>query len=97
MPNDYFSLQIAEVLLRTGEKEEGEKLLNEIIEYSKGYLDFIINLEANERYGLDYTTAINMQSFVDVYNLAQQYKIDILLKTVESDLNRYYSTLYSGK
>jgi hypothetical protein len=97
MPNDYFSLQIAEVLLRTGEKAEGERLLNEIVDYSKGYLEFAISLKANKRFGLDYSMAIGMQTYFDVYNLARQYKMDPLLAKVETDLNRYYSAFYSGK
>jgi tetratricopeptide (TPR) repeat protein len=96
IPNDYFSLQIAEVLLRAGMKVEAEKLLNEIINNSKGYLDFTISLDPNDRFGLDYTIAISMQSYFDVYNLVQKYKIDSLLITIETDLNRYYTALYSG-
>ena len=97
MPNDYFSIQLAEVLFRVGKKEEGERLLKEIIDNSRGYLEFAISLKPNKRFGLDYSIAISMQSFFDVYNLSQEYNITDLLSTVETDLNRYYAALYSGK
>ena len=97
MPNDYFSILLAEVLIKAGEKEEGEQLLNKIVSYSKGYLEHAISLPPDKRFGLDYTTAISMQSFFDIYNLAVKYNLDALLKSVETDLNRYYAALYSGK
>ena len=44
MPNDFFTIGLAEVLIMAGKKEEGEKLLNEILDYSKTYLEYAISL-----------------------------------------------------
>ena len=76
MPYDFFTIGLAEVLIRAGKNEEGEKLLNDIIAYSKGYLDYAINLKPEDRYGLEYPTGINMQAMLDIYNLADKLKLN---------------------
>jgi len=58
-----FHHRIAEVLISAGKTEEGEKLLSDIIKYSKEYLDYAISLKHDERFGLDYATGINMQDY----------------------------------
>jgi hypothetical protein len=97
MPNDFFTIGLAEVLIMAGEKEEGEKLLREILGYAKGYLEYSIGLSPGERFGLDYPMGISMQSLLDIYNLSVRLKLDSLTAVVEPDINNYYSKLYSVK
>jgi hypothetical protein len=97
LPYDYFTVGIAEVLIGAGKTEEGEKLLNDVLKYSKEYLDYAISLRPEERYGLEYPTGINMQSFLDIYNLAVKLKLDSITKTLEPEINNYYGKLYSSK
>ena len=49
MPYDFFTIGIAEVLINAGKTEEGEKLLNDVIKYSKEYLDYAISLKPEEQ------------------------------------------------
>lgn len=95
MPNDFFSLGLAEVLMMTGEKEEGERILNEIINYSKSYLEYAISITPEERYGLEYPTGINMQGLLDIYNMSMKLKLDSLTAIIEPEINNYYGILYS--
>ena len=97
MPNDFFSVGIAEVLLRAGKKEEGEKLINDIIDYSKTYLDYALSINPDERYGLEYPTGISMQGLLDIYNMAVRLKENTITLTIEPVINNYYSKLYSTK
>ena len=95
LPNDFFSIGIAEVLIRSGQKAEGEKIINEIIMYSAKYLDYIIALSPENRYGLEYTTGVNMQALLDLYNLSLGLKLESITLSVEPEINKYYSKLYS--
>ena len=97
MPNDYFSMGIAEVLIRGGQKEAGLKVIYEIIGYSKEYLDYAISLGVGENFGLDYPIGINMQALLDIYNMSVSLKMDSLTKNIEPEINKYYSKLYSVK
>jgi hypothetical protein len=97
MPNDFFSIGLAEVLIRAGKASEGEKLLTEVIEYSKKYLDYAISLTPNERFGLEYPTGINMQALLDIYNMSVSLKLNSVTIAVEPEINNYYSKLYSVK
>ena len=97
MPNDFFTIGLAEVLIRGGQKAEGEKLISEITGYSKEYLDYAIGQEPSKRYGLDYPIGINMQSLLDIYNMSLSLKMDSLTKTIEPDINKYYSRFYPAK
>jgi len=97
MPHDFFSIGLAEVLIIAGKVEEGETVINEIINYSKSYLDYAISIGPAERYGLDYPTGINMQGLLDIYNLSMKLKLDSLTKIVEPEITRYYGALYSAK
>ena len=96
MADDFFSIGLAEILIRSGNKEEGNKLLTNIIDYSKGYLDYAISLSPDKRFGLDYSTGINMQALLDIYRLAIDLKDDMLMTTIEPLMNFYYGKLYSG-
>jgi hypothetical protein len=97
LSNDFFTLGLAEVLIRAGKKEEGEKLINDIINYSKEYLDYAVDLTRESRFGLDYSIGINMQALLDIYNLSVSLKLDSLTKIIEPDVNNYYGQLYSVK
>jgi len=95
MPNDFFSLGLAEALIMSGNKEEGEKILNEIIKYSKSYLEYAISITPEERYGLEYPMGINMQGLLDIYNMSMKLKLDSLTAVIEPEINNYYGILYS--
>jgi hypothetical protein len=97
MPNDFFSIGLAEVLLRAGKKEEGEKLITDIAGYSKKYLDYAISINPAERFGLEYPTGINMQCLLDIYNMSVSLKLNNITAMIEKDINNYYSKLYSTK
>ena len=95
LPNDFFSIGIAEIFYLAGKNEEAEKLVNEIISYSGSYLDYALTLRATERYGLDYATGINMQCLLDIYNMSVRLKLDSLTAVIEPVISNYYSRLYS--
>jgi len=97
MPNDFFTIGLAEVLIRAGKTEEGEKLISEVIEYSKKYLDYAISIKPEERFGLESPTGINMQGLLDIYNMSVRLKLDSLTAIIEPEINNYYSKLYSVK
>ncbi len=97
MPNDFFSIGLAEVLIRAGKKAEGEKIINDIVAYAKQYLDYSLTLSPDDRYGMDYPTGINMQTLLDIYNMALKLKLTDLTGAMESDINNYYGKLYSNK
>ncbi len=97
LPQDFFSVGLAEVLIRAGEKEEGEKLIGSIINYSKEYLEYAINVRSGDNFGLDYAIGINMQALLDIYKMAVNLKDESLTAVVEPLINTYYGKLYSGK
>jgi hypothetical protein len=97
MPDDFFSIGLAEVLIRAGKTEEGNKLIEEIIDYSKKYLDYSLTLNSAERFGLDYPTGINMQALLDIYNMSLKLKLTSLTLKIEPEINYYYGKLYSVK
>jgi hypothetical protein len=97
MPYDFFTIGIAEILIRAGKSAEGEKLLNDIVKYSKEYLDYAISLRPEERFGLEYATGINMQGLLDVYNMAVKLEINSITLKLEKEINNYYGKLYSAK
>jgi hypothetical protein len=96
LPNDYFSVGLAEVLIGCGKKEEGEKLLDDIIRYSSDYLRFAVALKPESRFGLEYPIGINMQSMIEIYRMGIRLKLDDMVKKIEPELNKFYSALYSG-
>ena len=97
MAYDFFTIGIAEVLIGAGKTEEGEKLLNDVIKYSKEYLDYAISLKPEDRYGLEYPMGINMQGLLDIYNMAVRLKLNSITLTIEPEINNYYGKLYSAK
>jgi flagellar biosynthesis chaperone FliJ len=96
MPNDYFSVTLAEVLLKAGRKEEAEKVIDDILNYSREYLEYSVNLKPELRFGMDYATGINMQSYLDLYNMAVKLKLDPLLEKIEPEVSSFYNLLYSN-
>ncbi len=97
MPNDFFTIGLAEILIRGGKVEEGEKLLGDIVNYSREYLDYTLTLTTDERFGLEYATGINMQALLDIYNMSVVFKLASLTEAMEPVINNYYSKLYSAK
>jgi hypothetical protein len=88
---------LAEDLIKAGHNEEGMRLLDDIISYADQYLSYVIRLRSNQRFGLDYSTGINMQALLDIYNMSVKMKMDSLAKSVEPLVNKYYTQLYSRK
>jgi hypothetical protein len=97
LPYDFFTIGIAEVLIGAGKSAEGEKLLNDIINYSEEYLNYAISLRPGDRWGLEYPTGINMQAMLDIYNMATKLKLTIIAAKLEPEINNYYGKLYSAK
>jgi tetratricopeptide (TPR) repeat protein len=97
LPYDFFVLGLAEILTRAGEAEEGNKIINDVIKYSKEYLDYSVSMDPAKHFGMDYPIGINMQSLLDINNMAINLKMDKLLSSISSDVNKYYSILYSDK
>jgi len=93
LPYDYFTVGLAENLLKAGEKEEGEKLISEIISYSKEYLDYAVRLKPGEKYGLDYPIGINVQALYSLYNMAESMKDETLMNLLGPMLNNYSEKL----
>jgi hypothetical protein len=96
MENDFFSIGTAVVLLRAGEKEEGEKIINEIIAYSKQYLEYAISVDQKKRFGLEYPIGINMQALLELYNLSVEFQLPGITSIVEPEINNYYGKLYKN-
>jgi tetratricopeptide (TPR) repeat protein len=94
LPHDYFSIEPAEVLVKAGKKDEGEKIFNSIIEYANDHLDYIVNLKSTDRFDLDTEIAINMQSLLDIYYMSEDLKLPVLKASVEPMINNYYGRLY---
>jgi tetratricopeptide (TPR) repeat protein len=94
LPHDYFSIVLAEDLIRAGKSNEGLKLLDNIIDYAAQYLEYVVRLKSNQRFGLDYSTGISMQALLDIYNMSVKMKLESLTKSVEPLVNKYYNQLY---
>ena len=97
MPHDYFSVTLAEVLIRAGEKEEGMKILNSILDYSRGYLSYISEIPAGERFGLEYPVGVNMQAMIDIYRLYSRLGMKEPAQALENEISLYYSAFYPSK
>ena len=97
LPHDYFSIGPAEVLVKAGKKDEGEKILNSIIDYAGDHLRYIVNIRNIDRYDLDTEIAINMQSLLDIYYMTDDLNLPEVKSKVEPILNDYYGRLYPQK
>jgi hypothetical protein len=94
IPHDYFSIILAEDLIKAGKTDEGLKLLDGVMSYADKYLKYVVSLRSDKRFGLDYSTGINMQALLDIYNMSLKMKIDPLTRSVEPLINKYYGSLY---
>lgn len=97
LPDDYFAIGLAEVLIRAGNREEGMKIIGDIINYSKEYLEYASGVSPGKRYGLDYPIGINMQGLLDIYHFANDIGDEELSAIAEKEINNYYGRFYSGK
>jgi len=97
LPFDYFTISLAEVFFRAGQTEEGNRVTEEVVKYAKEYLDYAVAMDPSKQFGMDYPTGINMQALIDINNMAIDLKMEELEASMTSDINRYYSVLYSGR
>ncbi len=97
MPDDFFSIGLAEVLIRAGKRDEGLMIIDSIIGYAREYLDYAVAMRGRSRFGLDYSIGINMQSLLDIYHLSADLGLDHIIENLEPDLNNYYTRLFSSK
>jgi MFS family permease len=93
MPYDYFSIDLGEALAMAGKKEEGEKLLSDIVDNSLVALRFISNLPEEKTYGLDFTISVSLQTLLDVYRLATRFGMTGLATRSSEELTKYYGEL----
>ena len=82
LPYDFFVLGLGEVLIRAGNNDEGNKIISDVIAYSKEYLEHAIAMDPDRQFGMDYPIGINMQALLDINNMAINLKMDDLVKTV---------------
>jgi hypothetical protein len=94
LPHDYFSIGPAEVLVKAGKKDEGEKILNGIIDYAGDHIRYIVNIRSSERFDLDTEIQINWQSLYDIYIMSDDLKLPGIKSKVEPILNDYYRRLF---
>jgi hypothetical protein len=94
LPHDYFSIVLAEDLIKAGHNEEGMKLIDDIIGYSDQYLSYAVRLRSPQRFGLDYSIGINMQALLDIYNMSVKMKMVSLTKSIEPLVSKYYNQFY---
>lgn len=94
IPYDYFSIIPAEVLIKGGASEEGFGVIREILDYSRGYLKYISGLAPDKRYGLDYSTGVNMQAMIDIYRIFIKMGMLDEVNKLESELGAFYAALY---
>ncbi|HPC98448.1 MAG TPA: tetratricopeptide repeat protein, partial [Bacteroidales bacterium] len=94
MPYDYFALSLADALIECGRKDEGKEIINRILKYSGDYLGYCVAVPATERFGLEYTIGLNMQTYIDIYRMSRRLGLDDIATPLEQELNRFYSLLY---
>ncbi len=95
MPLDYFVIGIAKAYLDAGEVEEGKMILNDIVTYSKTYLDYAMGMDPGARFGMEYAIGINMQAMLDIYNMSVDMKLKDISDPLEPVISTYYARLYS--
>ncbi|MCX6333070.1 MAG: DUF2723 domain-containing protein [Bacteroidia bacterium] len=97
LPDDYFSIEPAEVMVRAGKKEDGEKIFISIVDYAKDHLEYVVNVKSKDKFDLETEIAINMQSLLDIYYLSEDLKLPVVKSAVEPVINEYYGRLYPKK
>jgi len=95
MPLDYFLIGIAKAYLNAGKDEEGKKIINDILAYSKTYLDYALGMDPDSRFGMEYAIGLNMQAMLDIYNISVEMKLKDITDTLEPEISTYYGRLYS--
>lgn len=90
MPYDYYSLDLAEGLLKAGKKDEAVKIYNDIIDNSVENLEFISSLPAGKLFGLDFHSGVSLQALYDIYKVAGAEGITDLADKAAALLNKYY-------
>jgi hypothetical protein len=93
MPYDYFMTDITSALIRAGETEEGTELLETVISYSLGYLEYIAALPPSSRFGLEYPIGINMQAAIQIFHLTSDLGLEEIHNRIDPIVNRYYQEL----
>jgi len=93
MDYDFYMIDVAIGYIMAGKKEEGTKLLNEVLAYSMEYLEHIMSIPEHKRFGLDYAAGINIQTLIEIYSRAPELGMGELKTLIERDLNRYYNAL----
>jgi hypothetical protein len=73
------------------------KIIDNVMAYSKEYLEYSVGLEPGKEFGMDYPTGINMQALLDINNLAIDLGLEELERRVSEDVTKYYSILYSSQ
>ncbi|MGQ9620523.1 MAG: glycosyltransferase family 117 protein [Bacteroidales bacterium] len=94
IPHDYFSIIPAEILLRGGAKQEGLEIINSILDYARSYIQYILAIPEEKRFGFEYPTGVNMQAMLDIYRLYSRLGMQDLAQKLENELSVYYSALY---
>ena len=94
LPHDYFSIILAEMLVRAGNKEEGEKVLLSIIDHAKDNLEYLVNVKSNMKFDLNDQIMINFQSLIDIYYLPEELKLSSVKSIAEPLANEYYQRIY---
>lgn len=90
LPLDYFSIDLGRALILAGKKEEGERVLNEIIDHSVSYLEFLMTLGQGRLYGADYHSGVSLQAIYEVFNIAEAGGLSELMARSNDELNKYY-------
>lgn len=94
LPHDYYSINLVEALVASGDIKGAKSLALQIAERAEEYLEYIVSLDLLRRYDLDYTIALNMQSMISLYNIAVTENIPELEEVIGGNIDRYYSELY---
>jgi len=94
LPHDYYSMGLVDALLVMGEEEMALGIATEMINISKEYMDYVVQLDLLRRYDLDYVIGINLQSLISLYNLAIMQGIEPIQEMIGADLDRYYNEIY---
>ena len=93
MDYDFYMIDIAVAYIMAGNREEGTRLLNEVLAYSMEYLEHIMSIPEYRRFGLEYSSGINIQTLIEIYSRAPELGLEELKTLIEPDLNRFYSAL----
>lgn len=96
MAYDYFIIDIANAIIKAGEKEEGIRLLENILDYSFSYLEYVASLKPSERFGLEYPVGINMQAAIQIFNITTEPGLEDMHSRIEPLVNKYYAELIAN-